>query len=80
MVVERASGRVISVERTISAKAAKESKEIFYASMEYGPQEIGNETMWLPKKFTAHDAKGEGVMTAVYSNYHRFVGKATLLP
>lgn len=80
VVVERASGRVMFVERSISARAAKEKREAFYASMEYAPQTIGDETMWLPKKLVTHDAKDEGGMTVVFSNYHRYVGKATLLP
>lgn len=79
-VVDRATGRVIFTEREISAAAAKSGKEIFYASMEYGPQQIGDETLWLPVRMSAHDPANEGRFTATYSNYHRYTGSMTLVP
>ena len=80
VLVEPGSGRIVHVERSISATAAKKMKEVFFASFDYGPQKIGDETMWLPMAMTAHDAKDEGRMVVAYSNYHRFAGSATLLP
>ena len=80
ILIDRASGRVDYLERTVSAEAAKRLKDVYFASMEYGPQTFGDETLWLPVKMTAHDPKDEGRMIAVYSNCHRYTVKATLLP
>jgi hypothetical protein len=48
--------------------------------MEYGPQQIGDETLWLPIRMSAHDPSNEGRFTATYSNYHRYTGSMTLKP
>jgi hypothetical protein len=78
VVLDRATGRVILTEREISAAAAKSMKEIFYVSVEYGPRKIGEETLWLPIRMSAHDPANEGRLTVTYSNYHRYTGSMTL--
>lgn len=80
VLVDAASGRITYVERTISAKAAKDRKEIFFATMEFGPQRIGNEMLWLPVKMTAHDDKDEGRMAITFSDYHRYAASSTIVP
>jgi hypothetical protein len=80
VLIDAASGRITYLERTMSAKAAKDHKEAFFATMEYGPQKMGDETLWLPIRMTAHDDKGEGRMSVTYSNYHRYMAKATIVP
>ena len=76
----RFSGKVKSVERSVSEEEHKRHHEIFFASMEYGPQKIGDETLWLPVRMTAHDPKDEGRMVVRYSNYHRYTANSTVLP
>jgi hypothetical protein len=80
VLVDAASGRIIYVERTVSPEDVKLHHEVFFASMEYGPQRMGDETVWLPIRMTAHDPKDEGQMIVTYSNYHRYVASSTILP
>ena len=78
--IDAASGRITYVERTMSAKAAREKKDVFFATMQYGPQQMGDEMLWLPIKMTAHDDKEEGRISVTYSNYHRYTAKVTIAP
>jgi hypothetical protein len=80
VLIEAASGRIIYVERTVSPEDFKLHHEVFFASMEYGPQKMGDETLWLPIRMTAHDPKNEGQMIVTYSNYHRYAASSTILP
>jgi hypothetical protein len=80
VVVDAKSGIVERVERSMSARAAAQNHESFYAVIEYAPQQLGGETFWLPVRFESHDAKNEGRMVATYSNFHRFVGEMKILP
>jgi hypothetical protein len=47
--------------------------------MEYGPQRMGDETLWLPVKMNAHDDKDEGRMSITFSNYHRYAASSTIV-
>lgn len=80
VLVDAASGHVMYVDRTVSPEDFKLHHEVFFASMEYGPQKIGDETLWLPIRMTAHDPKNEGQMIVIYSNYHRYSATSTILP
>jgi hypothetical protein len=72
LVVDAASGRILHVTRSMSARAAKEHHEIFFLSLDYGPQKLGEETFWLPVRFEAHNDQNEKRMTATFSNFHRY--------
>lgn len=80
VLVDAASGKVKYVERSVSEKEYKRSHQIFFAAIEYGPQKIGSDTLWLPTRMTAHDPKDEGRMAVTYSNYHRYTASSTVLP
>ncbi len=80
VLIEAASGRVRYVERTVSEEAYKRRHEVFFASMEYRPQKIGDEILWLPVRMTAHDPKNEGRVIVDYSNYHRYTASSRVLP
>ena len=80
VLVDVATGRITHVERTISTKAAKQRNEVYFIAIDYGPQELGDKTFWLPVKLFAHDPKDEGRMTVIYSNFHRFAGELKVLP
>jgi hypothetical protein len=80
VLVDAETGHITHVERTISPEAAKHAKEVYYASIDYGPQKLGNETFWLPARIYAHDLSGEMRMFAVYSNFHRYAGEMKIVP
>lgn len=80
VLVDAASGRVTYVERSVSEEESKRNHSVFFASMEYGPQVIGDETLWLPVRMAAHDPKNEGRMVVAYSNYHRYTASSVVLP
>ncbi len=80
VLVDAESGHITHVERTISAESARHAKEVYFASIDYGSQKLGNDTYWLPVRIYAHDPKGEMRMFAVYSNFHRYTGEMKILP
>jgi hypothetical protein len=80
VLVDAETGHITHVERTISADAAKNPKEVYFASIDYSPQKLGNDTFWLPARIYAHDLTGEMRMFAVYSNFHRYAGEMKILP
>ena len=80
VLVDADSGHITHVERTISAEAAKHANEVYFASIDYAPQKLGNDTFWLPARIYAHDPSGELRMFAVYSNFHRYTGEMKILP
>jgi len=80
VLVDASTGRITHVERTISAEAAKRSKEAYFFSIEYAAQNLGGETFWLPLKLLTHDPADEGRMIATYSKLHRFTGELKIVP
>ncbi len=79
MVVDAATGRILHLTRSMSPRDARDRHEIVFASVEYAPQKLGDETFWLPVRFESHDEKNEGRMTATYSNFHRYASTAKVV-
>ena len=79
VVLDAATGRIIHVERTISAEVAKQGKEVYFASVDYAPQKLGSETFWLPVRLFTHDADDERRMYVTYSNFHRYTGEMSIV-
>jgi hypothetical protein len=80
MLIDAASGAVRHVERRLSPQFAKNNLEVPDVSIDYAPQRLGEETIWLPVRFEAIDLNQEGRMIATYSNFHRYTGVAKVLP
>lgn len=80
MLIDTASGAVRHVERHLSAQYADRNLEIPNVTIDYAPQSLGDETYWLPVRFEASDLNQEGRMIATYSNFHRYMGVAKILP
>jgi hypothetical protein len=80
MLIDVASGAVRRVERSISPAYAAKTLEIPYVAIDYAPQQLGEETFWLPVRFEASDPVQEGRMIATYSNFHRYNGVAKIVP
>ncbi len=80
VLVDVGTGIVKHITRSMSPDAARMHHEVVFASIDYAPQDLGNLTLWLPTRVESHDGKGEGRMTAVFSNYHRYIGEARILP
>jgi len=78
-IVDTATGRVLHVTRSMSARAAHERHEIVFVSVDYAPQKLGDETFWLPVRFESHDGKNEGRLLATYSNFHRYTSTAKVV-
>jgi len=73
-------GHILHTERTISPDEARSRKQVYFAAMDYGPQELGGKTIWLPTKLVTHDEKDRGRMIVTYSNYHRYKATSTIVP
>jgi hypothetical protein len=80
ILIDAASGAARHVERRISPEFAERKLEIPFVAIDYAPQKLDDETFWLPVRFEASDLKIEGRMIATYSNFHRYLGKAKILP
>lgn len=80
MLIDAAGGQILHLTRTMSAKAAKEHHEVFFLSIDYAPQRLGDDTFWLPARFQSHDAKDEGRMTGSFSSCHLYIGEMKILP
>lgn len=80
LLIDAASGAVRHIERTISPDFAEENLEIPSIVIDFAPQKLDAETFWLPVRFEARDLKLEGRMIATYSNFHRYIGEAKILP
>lgn len=79
LVVDAATGRILHLTRSMSPRDAHQRHEIVFASVDYAPQKLGDETFWLPVHFESHDEKNEGRMTATYSNFHRYASAAKVV-
>lgn len=80
MLIDTATGAVRRVERHLSPQFADNTLEIPNVTIDYAPQRLGEETFWLPVRFEASDPDREGRMIATYSNCHRYIGVAKILP
>jgi hypothetical protein len=72
MLIDAASGAVRRIERRVSPEFADYNLEIPYIAIDYAPQQLGEETFWLPTRFEAVDVHQQGEMIASYSNCHRY--------
>lgn len=80
VIADPETGRILHSERTISPEVAAEGTEVYFGGIDYSPQKLGDQLLWLPSRFYAHDAENGGRMEAVYSNYHRYTGELKILP
>ena len=74
------TGRILHSERTIAPEAATRQREPYFASVDYGPQELGGRSYWLPQRLFTHDNEDEARMYATYSSCHRFGSEVRILP
>ena len=79
LLVERETGRVLHVTRSMSDEAARTHHELAFVDVEFAPQKLGEETFWLPVHFVTHGGKNEGRMEATYSNFHRYTASVKIL-
>jgi hypothetical protein len=80
ILIDAATGIVKHITRSMSPDAAREDREVPFASIDYAPQHLGELTLWLPTRVESNDGKGERRMTATFSNYHRYTGEVRILP
>ncbi len=78
--VDAASGAVKHVERSMEQDFSDKHHDVPFLSVDFAPQILGNQTLWLPARFEASDAGKQGHQVAIYSNFHRFVGEVKILP
>lgn len=79
VVIADAEGHILHSERTIPSKIAWQFDEAYFAAIDYAPQRLGEQTFWLPTKFSSHNDTDTGTMEAVYSNCHRYTGDMKIL-
>jgi hypothetical protein len=79
LLVEPATGKVLHVTRSMSAKAATESHDVSFVDVDFAPQQLGDQTYWLPARFEAHNGTNEGRMTATFSNFHRYTSTVKVI-
>ena len=80
LLIDTASGAVRRVERSLSPQYAERNLEIPDVAIDFAPQKLEQDTFWLPVRFEANDSRLEGRMIATYSNFHRYIGEAKILP
>jgi hypothetical protein len=80
VVTDPKTGRILHTERTIAPEEAEMSTEVYFGGIDYAPQQLGDQTFWLPSRFYAHDATDRHRMIATYSNCHRYTGELKILP
>ena len=79
--VDLASHQLVHVERTLPDSRANRGIAPF-ASVDCAPTKVGDETFWLPTEVAGGTPKQfiRRKFIAHYSNYHRYVASARLLP
>jgi hypothetical protein len=80
VIADPATGRIFHSERTIAPELAVDQTEVYFGGIDYAPQELGEQTFWLPSRFYAHDPGNKERMLAVYSNCHRYTGELRVVP
>ena len=80
VIADPETGRILHTERTIAPEVASRDTEVYFGGIDYAPQKLGDQTFWLPARFTAHDARNLNRMTAAYTNCHRYTGELKILP
>ena len=80
VIADPETGRILHAERTIAPEAMAESTGVYFGEVDYAPDKLGGQTLWLPSRFYAHDAKNTSRMLALYSNCHRYIGDLKILP
>jgi hypothetical protein len=78
-VIADAEGHILHSERTIPPDTAWRFDEAYFAAIDYAPQRLGDQTFWLPTKFSSHNDVDTGTMDASYSNCHRYTGNMKVL-
>lgn len=80
VIADPETGRITHTERTIAPEVSARDTEVYFGGIDYAPQQLGDQTFWLPSRFYAHDAKNRARMIAIYSNCHRYIGELKILP
>jgi len=80
--VDRATGQLVHLERTIPENVAAKGNLAPFASIDCAPTKVGDETFWLPTVVIGRVQSGKirGQFIAHYSNYHRYTASIKLLP
>ena len=77
--IDPATRHIRHLERTVPDDFARQRHVAAFASIDYAPTPVGDESLWLPTEITARIG-ARAVFTARYTNYHRFTGSITILP
>ena len=77
--VDRESGHVVRLFRTIPETEAKKIRDVPYVSVDYSPVPLGAETFWLPARGEAHNDKEEARMLVEYSGCHRYASTVKII-
>ena len=80
--VDPVSGQIVHLERTVTAEASSKDHLAPFASVDYAPAKVGDQSYWLPTVIVGRFRQGKvkGEFVAHYSNYHRYTASITLLP
>lgn len=81
-VVDRESGQLLHLERTIPDSVSAHTNLAPFASVDCARTRVGDETYWLPTTVIGRilDSRVRGEFIAHYSNYHRYTASIRLLP
>jgi hypothetical protein len=71
---------MVRVESQLPARIAEKYKAPYFAEIDYGRVQIGQDFFWLPVRVASHDAKNEGRFEAHYTNFHRYGATVRILP
>jgi hypothetical protein len=79
LLIDEASGAVKHQERTMAQSYSDTHHRVPEAAVDFAPQKLGRETVWLPVRVECSDPSKNGRMVISYSNFHRYLGETRIL-
>ena len=82
VLVDAATHQITHLERAFPDDVAQKSHLAPFASADFAPTKVGDDTFWLPTTVIGRILNGKlkGQFVAHYSNYHRYSASMKLLP
>ena len=79
VLIDVASGAVKHQERRMAQRFSDAHHDVPEIAVDFAPQKLGEETVWLPVHTEGKDPGKSGRMAVTYSNFHRYTGEARIL-
>jgi hypothetical protein len=80
VLIDEASGVVKREERTMAQSYSDTHHRVPEVAVDFAPQKLGEETVWLPVRVECSDPGKNGRMVVSYSNFHRYAVETRIQP